>query len=184
MKKSVKTLILACAAMVMAAATLAFSACSGGGADITGVYTYNEVIHLNMEYNGTKYPLSRNYADTLVIKSDNTFESVSVYQLYVTATNGEIWKYNTGKSFGITGTYEILEERAELDEMDIKITDVTSFWTSVDDYKVYDKGSFPTGGDAGAAAKIVQSLVGKEFTLDSENKISDSLGIAKDDLEA
>ena len=33
MKKSVKTLILACAVMVMAAATLAFSACSGGGAD-------------------------------------------------------------------------------------------------------------------------------------------------------
>lgn len=180
MKKSIKTLILACTATVMAAATLAFSACGGGGAEITGVYTYNEVTHLNINYNDTVYPLSRNYADTLVIKSDNTFESVSVYQLYVTATNGETWSYTNGRSYGISGTYEIVEERAELDEMDIKITDVTSFWTSVDDYKVYEKGSFPTDGDAGAAAEIVQSLIGKGFTLDSENKISESLGIAKE----
>ena len=183
MKKSLKTLILACAAVTMAAATLAFSACGGGGAEITGTYTYNEVKHLNMEYGTNVYGLSRNYADTLIISSDNTFVSVSVYQLYVTATNGEIWKYNSGNSIGITGTYEILEERADLDEIDIKITDVTSFWSSKDDYTVYEKGSFPTEGDAGTAAEIAQMLIGKEFTLTHENAISESLGVAKDDLE-
>ena len=171
-------------ASVMAASLGTMAGCGEPAVENLGTYSFTQSTVRAIEYGGTGYWVMNTVADTIAVKSDNTFEVKSDYQWYA-SDNGKVYNRQDYLSYGVYGTYEIVSEDKDLNEMTIKIVDVTAFWSNQgeesDKYKLFNKGSFPTGGQDEANNKITNraiGLIGKQFILGGDYTISETLKVA------
>lgn len=148
---------------IAAVSALAFGGCSET-AETLGVYHYNHSEFVKI----TQGSLVRSYADSMAICSDDTFAASSVFDCYY-SSDGEAYNPVSYLAYSYYGTYEVINEDADLGEMTIRITDVIEFQTG-------DSGSYGKEDFSEEFIELVNSeYIGREIILTSDYKVSENL---------
>lgn len=148
----------------VAAISLMFVGCSGGGAEIDGIYHYSSVNPATIDQGR----LIRTTQESMTIFTDNTFSAGCVNDtLY--SSDGTSYNPTYFAFCNVYGTYEVISEDDILNERTIKITDITMVVTAA--------GSFEQESFTAEQNETVDSiLVGKEMILTSDYEIAGGLG--------
>ena len=159
----VKKVALAFVLVAVAAVSLLCVGCSGGGAEIDGIYHYNTSEPEIIEQGRL---LSTN-SSSLTIYTDNTFAASALLDtLY--SSDGTSYNPTYFGFYNVYGTYEVLSEDTDLNERTIKITEVNKIVTA--------DGSFEGDAIPAAVTEVIgTSLVGKEMILTGDYELTENL---------
>ena len=147
----------------VAAVSLMFVGCSGGGAEIDGIYHYNSSEPEIIEQGRL---LSTN-STSLTIFTDNTF-SASAYLDTLYSSDGTSYNPTYFGFYNMYGTYEVVSEDTTLNEKTIKITEVTTLVTADGEFA---KEEFP---DAVNEA-LNNSVIGIDMILTADYELTVNL---------
>lgn len=158
-KKAVLVLVIAALACV----PFLLTGCSGGGAQIDGIYHYSSISPATIDQG----KLIRTTQESMTVFTDNTFSACSVNDtLY--SSDGVAYNPTYFAFCDLFGTYEVISEDTVLKEKTIKITDVTKVITA-------DGEFLQENFTAEQAAAVDEALVGKEIILTSDHEIAGGL---------
>lgn len=158
-KKAALAFVLA----AVAAVSLMFVGCSGGGAEVDGVYNKSEPSY---EAFAQGY-LIHAQNDSMMVMTDNTFASVHIYDtLY--SSDGTTFNPVSYVFYNLYGTFEVTNEDTTLNERTISITDVTAVETASGRV---EKANF----SADLTAALESNIIGKAVILTSDYQLSESL---------
>ncbi len=157
-KKAVLVLVIAALACV----PFLLTGCSGGGAEIKGVYYKNDCVYSVIEQG----KLVKATSSCMTVYSDNTFTANAITNsLY--SSDGTSYNPTFFGAFTVYGTYEVVGEDPVLKETTIKIVDVQKLDTR--DGTV-EKAAF----EEDVAAAIESDFIGLEIILMSNFEMSET----------
>lgn len=147
----------------VAAVSLMFVGCSGGGAEVDAVYNRSEPTFEAFEQGY----LIHAQTDSMTTMTDNTFGSVHIYDtLY--SSDGTSFNPVSYVFYNLYGTFEVTYEDTTLNERTISITDITAVETASGRT---EKANF----SADLTAALESDIIGKEVILTSDYQLSESL---------
>lgn len=160
-KKAALAFVLA----AVAAVSLMFVGCSGGGAEVTGIYCNSNVSYSMIEQGR----LLSAHTTSLSIYSDDTFTANCV-QNTLYSSDGTAYNPTFFGIYTLYGTYEVVSSDDILNETTIKIADVTKLETADG---MMEKSAFP----AEVTEALNADIIGKEVILQSDLQMSGSLSV-------
>lgn len=159
----VKKAALAFVLAAVAAVSLLCVGCSGGGAELKGIYCNSIASYSTIEQG---YLVST-YNTSLSVYTDNTFTANAV-QNTLYSSDGSSFNPTFFGIYTLYGTYEVLSEDTDLNERTIKITEVNKIVTA--------DGSFEGDAIPAAVTEVIgTSLVGKEMILTGDYELTENL---------
>lgn len=149
----------------VAAVSLMFVGCSGGGSEITGIYCNNIASYTMIEQGR----LLSAYNTSLTTYSDNTFAANCV-QNTLYSSDGTAYNPTFFGLYTLYGTYEVVSSDDVLNETTIKIVDVTQLETADG---MMEKSAFP----AEVTEALNADIIGKEVILQADLQMNVSLSV-------
>lgn len=160
-KKAAAAFVLA----AVAAISLMFVGCSGGGAELKGIYL-NSIARYSVIEQGR---LFHAYTTSMSVYTDDTFTANCV-QNTLYSSDGTSYNPTFFGIYTLYGTYEVVSEDAVLNETLIKIADVTAIETADG---MMEKSAFP----AEVTEALNADIIGKEVILQPDLQLSGSLSV-------
>lgn len=149
-------------------AVLAMASCGGNkGAEEVGTWEYSALSFRTIEQG----KLGTGVFNAITVYSDGTFVLTAEQNTYYSSDGGETYNPVSDVYYIVRGTYETVEENAELGEKTIKINSITRVVTNEFDTE--------TGTDAQKAAMGTCEAVGQEIILDAAYKMSEPVSVMK-----
>ena len=161
----VKKAALAFVLAAVAAVSLLCVGCSGGGAELKGIYCNSIASYSTIEQG---YLVST-YNTSLSVYTDNTFTANAV-QNTLYSSDGSSFNPTFFGIYTLYGTYEVVSEDDVLNETTIKIAGVTAV-ESADG--MTEKAAF----SAELTAALNADIIGKEVILQADLQLSESLSV-------
>ncbi len=149
----------------VAAISLMFVGCSGGGAELKGIYL-NSIARYSVIEQGR---LFHAYTTSMSVYTDDTFTANCV-QNTLYSSDGTSYNPTFFGIYTLYGTYEVVSEDAVLNETLIKIADVTAIETADG---MMEKSAFP----AEVTEALNADIIGKEVILQPDLQLSGSLSV-------
>ena len=149
----------------VAAVSLMFVGCSGGGAELKGIYL-NSIASYSVIEQGR---LFHAYTTSMSVYTDDTFTANCV-QNTLYSSDGTSYNPTFFGIYTLYGTYEVVSEDAVLNETLIKIADVTAIETADG---MMEKSAFP----AEVTEALNADIIGKEVILQPDLQLSGSLSV-------
>lgn len=149
----------------VAAISLMFVGCSGGGAELKGIYL-NSIARYSVIEQGR---LFHAYTTSMSVYTDDTFTANCV-QNTLYSSDGTSYNPTFFGIYTLYGTYEVVSEDAVLNETMIKIADVTAIETADG---MMEKSAFP----AEVTEALNADIIGKEVILQADLQLSGSLAV-------
>ena len=161
----IKKAALAFVLAAVAAVSLMFVGCSGGGAEVKGIYL-NSIARYTVIEQGR---LLAAYTTSMSVYTDDTFTANCV-QNTLYSSDGTAYNPTFFGIYTLYGTYEVVSEDAVLNETTVRISDVTAIETADG---MMEKSAFP----AEVTEALNADIIGKEVILQADLQMNESLSV-------